>query len=368
MLSTQNIGTTVSALNRDFAGRRNMPGFDEQKPIHIHRRNRAFVWKKEDQERLLDSILKGYYIPPIICSHAIVNGREQMQVMDGGNRITTLRRILNNEVRDLSPDERSIVESHSIVYVIIRSMTPRQQREMFRRLNKSVKVTDGQLFAMSEEDSPLVREAVAFLEDDDYPLRQTITDLFCDTRQSDNDGKAALANAVALVSGCLNGPAYITKSFNTQEVKIEEQTPVSRQAIVSMLGKVFEVFRMANSRSPLDVRRKTKAQLTVGRLPGVILYDLHMNPDTQRQVQDKWAEFIVRARHNEEGTKQILDMRVWSANLTPDRYKRISALVDIYLRDNRVMGQEELNEIRHPHTEDFTDEEDEENDDDAASQ
>lgn len=366
MLSTHTIPQTISALNRDFAGRRNTPGFDETKPVHIHRRNRAFVWKKEDQERLLDSILKGYYIPPIICSHAIVGGREQMQVMEGGNRITTFRRILNGEVRELTPAERTQVESHTIALVVIRNMTPRQQREMFRRLNKSVKVTEGQLFAMSEEDSPLVREATAFLEADDYPLRQSITELFYDTRQGDNDGKAALANAVALVSGALNGPAYITKSFNVQELKVEEQSPLSRQAVVSMLGKVFEVFRMANSRSPLEDRRKTKAQLTIGRLPGVILYDLHMNPDTQRQVQDKWADFIVRARRNEAGATQILDMRVWGANMTPDRHKRISAMVDIYLRDNRVLSAEELNDIRHPRQEDFTDEE--EDDDDSSSQ
>lgn len=368
MLSAQNIQMTVSMLNRDFAGRRTMPDYDETKPVHIHRRNRAFVWKIDDELRLLDSMLKGYYVPPIICSHSITNGREQMQVMEGGNRITAFRRILNGEVRELTPAERSLVESFPITLVVIRNMTPKQQREMFRRLNKNVKVTEGQLFAMSEEDSPLVREAVAFLEADDHPLRQSITELFYDTRSSDNDGKTALANAVALVSGAVNGPAYITKSFNHQELKVEDQAPVSRAAVVSMLNRVFEPFRMANVRCPLEDRRKTKSQLTVGRLPGVILYDLHMAPDAQQQVLEKWSEFIVRCRRGESAATQILSMRVWGANMNPDRHKRISALVDIYLRDNRVATVEELNAFHHPRAEDFTDEEDDEVADGASAE
>jgi uncharacterized protein with ParB-like and HNH nuclease domain len=73
----------------------NTAGFDGSKLIEIHRRNRPYVWSHKMQLDFLDSILKGYYIPPIICCAK----NSKLYVMEGGNRITTIRRIMNNEVR-----------------------------------------------------------------------------------------------------------------------------------------------------------------------------------------------------------------------------------------------------------------------------
>ena len=106
-IRTENIQTTISALNDDFSGRTGSLDYNEQKSVHIHRRNRAYVWNQQMQESLLDSILKGYYVPPIICCSRIISNIERREVMEGGNRITTFRRILQNEVRELTPEERA---------------------------------------------------------------------------------------------------------------------------------------------------------------------------------------------------------------------------------------------------------------------
>lgn len=346
--STDNLQTTISALNADFAGRRGSPDYDDSKLIHIHRRNRAFVWNREMQERCLDSILKGYYIPPIICCSDIRNNHECREVMEGGNRITVFRMILNGEIRALTPEERSIVERHPITLVVMRNLTHRQKKEMFRRLNKNVKVTDGQLFAMSEDDSPLIQEAVALLNADDYPLRDDITACFFDTRGKDNDGCTNLSNAVALVSGALHGPDFITKSFNVQEPMIESNVPVDRARVVTILGHVLEVFRAADRRHPLEDKRRRKGQWAVGKWLSVILYDILMNPDEIRLIQDKWATYLVKVRRGDAGSATLQSARIWGGNLTADRHYRISTMVDIYLRDNRVLTGEEVIVYRHP--------------------
>jgi hypothetical protein len=360
-LRTENIQTTISQLNGDFAGRRNLHGYDEGKLIHIHRRNRAFVWNADMQVRCLDSILKGYYIPPIICCSVIRNGRELREVMEGGNRMTTFRRILNEEVRPLTAEERRIVEAHPITLVVMRNLTPFQQRQMFRRLNKGVRVSDGQLFAMSVDDSPLVAEASALLYDDAHPLRATITSLFFDTRVGDTPAQNNLSNAVALVSGAVHGVYYITRSFNAQELKVEDQTPISREALVATLDKVFEIFRIANRTLPLTDRRKMKGQLNIGRWLGAILYDIVTNPDSIRQVQDKWATYIVRVRREEDGRAEEAATIAGAQNLNPDRLKRICAKVDIYLINNRIATEAEMAAIRHPRP--TVDDEDDESED-----
>ena len=361
-IRTENIQTTMCALNGDFSGRRDAPGYDEAKPIHIHRRNRAYVWNRDMQVAFLDSILKGYYVPPIICSSRIVNGVERREVMEGGNRITTIRRIFNGDVRALTPDEIRAIESHPITLVVMRNLTGKQTREMFRRLNKSVKVSDGQLYSMSEEDSPLVREALALLNDDDYPLRTRVTDCFFDTRNSDNDGKSNLENAMALVSGALHGPEFITKSFARQEEHVENQAAINRSRVVTILGHVFDVFRMADEIVPITDKRKTKSQWTVGNFLGAILYDVLMNLSAIHPIQTKWATYLGKLRNNDESAKEAVSV-TGAQNISTDKLCRISAKVQMYLTENRILTREELGAIRHPIP---VDEEDEDTDDSGS--
>ena len=347
IIRTENIQTTICALNGDFSGRRDAPGYDESKPIHIHRRNRAFVWSKDMQLKLLDSILQGYYIPPIICSSRIVNGVERREVMEGGNRITTFRRLLNCDVRELTPAEIRGVESHPITLVVMRNLTSKQTREMFRRLNKNIRVSDGQLYSMSEEDSPLVREALSLLNDDDHPLRTRVNDCFFDTRNKDNDKKRNLESAIALVSGAVNGPEFITKLFARQEDNVEDQTPIDRNLVVDVLNNTFDVFLQADELFPLANRRTTRSQWTVGKYLGAILYDILMNPTTIVQIQKKWATYLSKLRRGDEGASEAYIV-AGANNITVDKLKRICTKVDTYLSTGRIMTKEELDRIRHP--------------------
>lgn len=346
-LSTETIQTTVSQLNRDFAGRYGSDGYDESKFLHIHRRNRAFVWNDEMQQNLLDSILKGYYIPPIICCSRIVNGAERREIMEGGNRMTTFRRILNNEIRQLTNEERQRVEAYGIALVVMRNLTAQHQRKMFRRLNKNIKVSDGQLYAMSIDDSPLVKEAHSFLYDDNYPLRELITRHFFDTRIADNAGQTNLANAVALVSGALHGVDYITKSYNVQDSKVECQDQIDREKVIQTLGLVLETYTIADQYTPETDRRKLRGQWSVGRWNGAILFDLKTNIGQARQIQEKWARYISRVRQGMENAEEAVKI-TGAQNLTATRYKRISEKVRIYMEENRLAGDHELNALVHP--------------------
>ena len=346
-LSTENIQTTISQLNRDFAGRFGSAGYDETKRLHIHRRNRPFVWNDSMQRNLLDSILKGYYIPPIICSSRIVGTAERREVMEGGNRITSFRRILDNKVRVLSEDDRRTVEGYPITLVVMRSLTADQQRVMFRRLNKNVKVSDGQLFAMSEEDSPLIREAFAFLDDETYPLRETITRHFFNTVKADNDGQKNLENAMALVSGAIYGPHFITKSFNMQEEKVALQEPINRNLVVQTLGSVFEVFDRADSLALLTDKRKRRGQWSVGKWLGAILYDIQTNPGETGRVKDKWARYIARVRMNNFPDAEDACKMGGAQNLTATRHKKVCKKVEIYMNDGRLASELELSKYVH---------------------
>jgi len=342
-LSTENIQTTISQINNDFSGREGDLDYNSDCLVHIHRRNRPYVWNKDMQENLIDSIINGYFIPPIICCSRIVDGRERREVMEGGNRMTTFRRILRGDVRELTTEERQRIESHPITIVVMRNLTAKAQRIMFRRLNKNVKVSDGQLYAMSVDDSPLVREAVAFLDNDDYPLRNIISEHFFDTRNADTNGKKNLENAIALISGALNGVHFITKSYNVQECQIEKQDPIHRDEIIRVLGHVFEIFTIANTFGNLPNGHKRRSQWNIGKWLGSILYDIHMAYDDEdiAEIQQKWAKYIVAVRRGDDHAEDASKLS-GAQNLTATRYCRICAKVNIYMSEKRIASDNEL--------------------------
>lgn len=361
-IRTENINTSINELNEDFAGRKTMANYDESKQIHIHRRNRAFVWSKKMQEKLLDSILKGYYIPPIICCSN--KGGERRYVMEGGNRITSIRKILNGEVRELTADEDRRVRLYQITIVVMRNLTNKQQREMFRRLNKNIKVSDGQLYAMSEEDSPLIMEALAMLTDIAYPDRARISNVFSDGISKDTDSKSNLSNAVAIISGIINGVRLITKSFERQEQYVECQEPIDREKITRVMDIILTIFESADTEFPIikNVNNVKKAQFTVGKYFGAIMYDILMETNEVDEIIAKWKTYIVMVRSNVENACDAIVIP-GAENINPDKLKKKCHKVERFVRDRVLASAEEIAAIKHVYENDQACEEDNEESD-----
>ena len=363
-IRTETIQTTIGALDGDFAGRSDDKQYDPTKLIHIHRRNRAYVWKTPMQQNFVDSALKNYYIPPIICSSRIVNGREVREVMEGGNRVTTARRVLRGQVtkpngEKLTEAEMAVLRAYPITLVVMRGLTSKDQRLMFGRLNKSVKVTDGHLYAMSEEDSPLVKEALALLNDPDYPLRARITAEFFDTVDNDNAGRRNLENAIALVAGILYGVKNITTSFDRQEAIVESQEPIDREVIIDTLTNILDIFQAADEREALADRRKRKGQWPIGKYLGAILYDLATSSASVNDIQLKWVNYLVRVRGGHENAEEAIVIP-GAQNLTADKLRKKSYKVDVFMRENRLATEAELKEIKHAVTDSPEESEEEE--------
>jgi hypothetical protein len=209
---------------------------------------------------------------------------------------------------------------------------------------------------MSEEDSPLVQEAIALLNDTNYPLRTRITETFFDTVNADNSGQKNLENAVALVSGALNGVLYITKSFSRQEDKIENQEPIDRSKILSIIGVILTIFEQANTEFPITNKQKKKAQWTIGTYIGAILYDIHtlICSESIQDVISKWKNYIVMVRKETKNAKEAIEIK-GAQNINPDKLKRKSYKVGIYVKEERIVTEDELQLIKHTYTNEYDD-------------
>lgn len=368
---------TIGELLDNFTGRRDDPDFEQRKTFtyRIHRRNRAYVWKQPKRQRFLDSIMKGYHIPAIVVHDTLITDpdgrpRSVREIMDGGNRITTARLIDTNRAGfDVSPEERAALRATSIAVVVLRNLTPAQQREMFKRMNDPTKVSAGQLFAMSD-DAALVQEAISLIESATFPERQRLDTHFpciaqidpATGQRKDSDGRTKLANAVGIIGGLLYGCKYITTSFDRHEDVL--LTTINQTDYLPLLRIILDVFDEADAALEDFDKRKRLQQWGLGFVLGPMIYDIKEGgPLDIASFKQKWKNYIIRVRAKTPNAEEAITTIGSANNLTPTRLRRMSVRVTTFLAEGRLLTKDELKTINHvmiSETETFDEEEDSE--------
>jgi hypothetical protein len=120
----------------------------------VYQRN--FVWPKDKQEGLIDTILKNNYIPEVVWN-LVKNQEYEAEVIDGQQRLITIFLFLNNELKigegtvvdkvdlgglyykELPPKFKTIVDSYTLNVVKLEG-TRAEIEEMFRKLQSGVQL------------------------------------------------------------------------------------------------------------------------------------------------------------------------------------------------------------------------------------
>jgi hypothetical protein len=369
MTSTETL--SIYTLDRNFSGRSDagFPGTYNPTALYLlHPRQRAEVWKREHQEKLLDSMLYGRYVPPIIVHEVIENNAPRRYILDGGNRMSAVRRILLGSVRELTTDEQRTVESYTIAVVVLRNLDASEIREQFRLLNRVVKVTDGHLYHMSREDSPLIDYACRLMEGA-HPLRERIESLFGESVLQDTGSRGTLANLVALFAGAQHGlgprtatgkytQCHITRSFDTNSDILNH--PVNEDLIEMRMRICFSVFERANELHPITDARVRKGEFNVGKYLSVVLYDLVSGRDPLATVE-KWSRAVASARTGIDMMLNATTMK-GAQNLNYRKMSQISFQVDFVLANGRMPTDTEIRDWKDRTGETATVDEDDEED------
>lgn len=365
-------------LNAHFTGR-DTPGFpggyNPARLYRLHRRQRAEVWKPEHRAKLLESIISRRYIPPIITHETVDAGEIHRDILDGGNRISAVRRILEGGEFPLTDDQRRAVERYTITVVVLRNLLPQEIRIQFRLLNRVVRVSPGHLYHMSAEDSPLVAYANSMMMDPDNALRPRILELFTENALKDNASRGTLENVIALCAGAQHGVAHLTRSFDINEAILS--LPVNRELIETRLGLAFTAIERANALMPagwVADGRVRKGEFNANRYLALILYDLLPHgapgqtgyepaPTNTDSVLAKWAQIIAEARQDLPGSQAKLAVEDSARKgKSQSGLRKVSKQVDFYLVHGRMPTEAEIAELVRVVVADVDDDSDSDND------
>jgi hypothetical protein len=289
-----------------FAGRKDMPGYDESRMYHIAECNRDFVWTTEYQEGLIKSVLTNAPIPTIaICNN---------QIVDGGNRSTTLHQFVNNTQFKVTFDGveydyagvRANTElnnkwlSCQVNLMVTSNATDDQFADLYENLNKGVKLTHGQMM-MNRTHYPLVLMALAMIgrtREVVFPLAALLTRVWRDTFNTTKT-RSEVTLAFQILASALFGPDHYPAKFQNH-IKLFRET--SQAHIDEKMGNLSRILTMIdNVDSGNTILRKTKAEV-FKRFIGPIIYDFHNMGAVD--FQTKWNQFL-RLAYTELSSNQM---------------------------------------------------------------
>lgn len=123
---------------------------------------RGEIWTEQKKKKLIDSILRGWKIPPI---HVVHNGHAIDEVLDGQQRLAAIRDFFDNVIcvdgeiepfdsmiadldgkyyRDLPAEWQRKFRQYSIVIVRLTEFKPEEPAELFYRLNQPTTLTSAE--------------------------------------------------------------------------------------------------------------------------------------------------------------------------------------------------------------------------------
>jgi hypothetical protein len=332
-MTTSHTTQSVEDYLNDFAGRPEMPGWDETKPNKVADENRDFVWPPEMWEALIQSIFAGFTIPLItICDNLI---------MDGGNRSVVLMKFRRGEftVRfegwegtyaTMTPPLLARWHSCMIPLTIVRNAELHERSQIYENLNRGVRLTTGQLLK-NRKYRPLARLAYILLGrrvEGAIPRRhQELRRLIVAAwravfKTTPKLGEVATMYQIVVASQF--GPDF----FHTLFPRHFEKLMNVEDGDIDVSNLEF-ILRVVSAVDTEGVTAKKKADI-FKRFIGAMIYDVHHR---RAGFEEKWTSFLPDAYESitDEQLKALVDVGVARANnLT--RVQQLSDNVDRFLR------------------------------------
>ncbi|KAF7294810.1 hypothetical protein MIND_01018700 [Mycena indigotica] len=220
---------------------------------------REVVWSETKQIKIIDSIFRNYYVPPVIFAvSAIEDGTETRTCIDGKQRLTSIHRFMQGLIphRDSHTNEKywytdnpenqtrskkmlpekykRLFDNKAVVCVEYSDLKEEDEREIFTRVQLGVALTPAEkLKVVSTPRANFVREIQeAYLNNDESPLSGG--------QLAWNRSRGSDFRCLAQMLQSIDGN-FKQSSFSTLEKWISEPTPLEK-SFTTAIENTFAVY------------------------------------------------------------------------------------------------------------------------------
>lgn len=193
----------------------------EEEAITIPTHQREYVWKIDQQVRLVDSVFRRMPINSITLREKNVKGGFLRSLEDGQQRMTTLKRFMAGAFQykgryymDFSPVERSLFENYAVIVLTYSNATDEEAIEIFNNLQNGSTMTHGERLYSQASLSPLARFTIEMLLTPGSGFYDR-TILFWGSRPVKAKRGANMTIAFAICAGLAHGSDFISKSWSS---------------------------------------------------------------------------------------------------------------------------------------------------------
>ena len=285
----------------DFTGRIRMTGFDATKRYSIAECNRDFVWPPALREEFVRSVLNGDPLPSLIlCNN---------QLIDGGNRATTLWLYQNNRFRvdgnnfsDLTFDQQAAWTICKMPVTMIEGATDEEKSDYYEKFNNGVTLTFGQKLE-NRRTSPIA--AASFDLIGHGPLQDLIRRVWSPVITK-TKSRAEVTFAYKVLTASIRGSEYFYPTWANASTYIAE-TPANA-VDYDHLRDILTVIKDVDPTGNYDQKRK---KFCFEKFIGAVIHDswrMRVNGVHTQPFINKWTRFFEDAYDDVLTIRQLREL------------------------------------------------------------
>jgi len=279
----------------------------ENEELIIPEHQREDVWKLQQKQRLVKTVLLGTPMPPALLGLEGRGVNISKTLQDGRQRLTSLSQYRKDlfevdakKFSQLTDIEKFQFNNYPMPVLQFKNATLEQIIDIFDNFQNGTPLSAGERYHSLETLSPIVKLAKKLL--------LTPGDGFHDRAEAvwgTHNGIGKRGNDLVMAMALIGGLAFsegtnclISKKYAEMADIIKKPVSAAVEARVrSNMDTILSIYEEVQRRVPFEKKSELNFQWNLGNFTGYIAYSLNRFPDETARLRAGWIEYLCEVRN-----------------------------------------------------------------------
>lgn len=300
--------------------------------IDIPAHQRPEIWDVNRKIELIDTIMRGLPILPLVLYEELIDGKRIRWLEDGQQRYLSASGFKGDKFKartssgeyklysELNAEEKAKFNYYNMPVMTYENASEEERLHVFQYMQNGVSLKSGQRFHAMQSISPIVRYAKeTFMMGNNERVSKVFG--FGNKPVKDTKTKKTLENAMAIAGGLVLGTGFITTSYDIIGPQLLKNIPPTAEIALNVLLEIYESVQTKSAWCNKELKRY---QWPVGKITGYVLWSiLHCMcfDGNIEALTEGWVSFLLHVRANRNLLKILYKNKPSSRNWTSQRWR-----------------------------------------------